>query len=128
MSYAHDSLKPPPGLLCPACQQAELRLKLNRNRPSLTCRHCGVLVRLLRRHGDPEPALDMDDQQADVPPAGAWWLAYVRGADGILRPVALAPTLGGAWDGVLSCPLRGVIVVAPTDPPRWHREDLPRVA
>jgi hypothetical protein len=39
-------------------------------------------------------------------------------ADGVARPVALSRTLGGAWDGVLRCHLRGTIVIAPTDPPR----------
>lgn len=84
----------------------------------MSCAACKTFVRLLRRHGDPEPAFDLDDSQADVPPAGSWWLGYVKGSDGVMRPVALAETLGSAWDGVLSCPLRGVIVLAPTDPPR----------
>jgi hypothetical protein len=86
-------------------------------RPALTRAACKVLVRLLRHQGDPAPAFDLDDQAADVPLAGSWWLGFVKGADEVMGPVSLAPTLGATWDGVLSCPLRGAIVMAPTDPP-----------
>jgi hypothetical protein len=95
-----------------------MRLDQHRGRAILACAMCGTAVRLLQRHGDPEPAFDLDDAQADVPPPGSWWLGFVKGADAVLRPVALASTLSAAWDAVLSCPLRGAIILTPTDPPQ----------
>ena len=108
----------PPGITCPCCHHAELALAADGGRPPLSCQECGVLVRPLRCHGDPYPALDPADAKADVPAAGSWWLGYVIGGNGIARPVALSQTLGGAWDGVLRGHLRGTIVIAPTDPSR----------
>jgi hypothetical protein len=95
-----------------------MTLGTDNGRPALTCAECKVFVRLLRRRGDPELALELDDVAADVPPKGSWWIGFVRGGDGIARPVALAQTLGSCWSGVLACPLRGVIIMAPCDPPK----------
>jgi hypothetical protein len=110
---------PPPGVRCPCCRAAEMNLGADdRGRAVLSCAACQAFVRLLQRHGDEAPAVDFDDPAADVPPDGSWWLAYVKGGDGKLRPVALSESLPGAWDGAMYCHLRGTLIVAPTDPPR----------
>jgi hypothetical protein len=125
-SNGEPTIEPPPGIRCPACGECELTLTTNASGQAvLTCASCKVFLRLLQRHGDPLPAIDADDTTADAPPVGSWWLAYIVGGDDICRPIALAETLGGAWEGALHCPLRGTIYMAPTDPPR--RLDYQRV-
>jgi hypothetical protein len=107
------------GLNCPACGRCEMVLSVDAgSRAALTCYGCGVTARLLRRRGDPEPAFDLDDATADVPPKGSWWIGYVKGSDRVCRPVALAPTMSSAWDALLHCPLRGALYLVPCDPPR----------
>ena len=104
----------PPGLRCPACRGGALRLSGDR----LLCAKCRVMVRLLRRRGDPLPAYEPSDREATNPLPGAWWLGLVRGADEIWRPVALSPSEGRCWDTLLTCPLEGDRMLWPTDPPR----------
>jgi hypothetical protein len=120
-----NTVTSPPGIRCPRCGRSELRLEQGGRGTVLACASCGTVVRLLQRHGDPQPAFDLDDRTADVPPAGSWWLAFVKGADTVLRPVALAPTLNSCWDAALTCPLRGAVIMIPTDPssPPWSDPD-----
>jgi hypothetical protein len=118
---ALTTLRPPPGVRCPACGAGSFDITDAAGRAGLTCGRCGVLVRLLRRRGDPQPACEPCPPGAsryaqDAPPPGSWWLGFVRSADGQWRPVALAATLGGCWDALLGCTLDGDMLLAPTDP------------
>jgi hypothetical protein len=112
----------PPGLRCPACHRCEFESGLDsQGRVRLTCT-CGTFTRLLRRTGDPAPLCepcppDASQYAQDTPPAGSWWIAFIRARDGKWRPIALAQTPGRCWDAALSCPLDGDILLAPTDPP-----------
>jgi hypothetical protein len=109
---------PLPGICCPTCRRSEMDLRRDAEVPAvLACANCGLVARLLQRRGDPAPAFDLDDTTSDVPRPGSWWIGMVKGADDVVRPVALAPTLNSAWDAVLSCPLRGAVFMMPTDPP-----------
>jgi hypothetical protein len=87
-------------------------------RAELICAACGTFWRLLRRRGDPTPAIDLEDHYATSPPAGAWYVAYAKGADGICRPICLADSLSGVWDGAMTSNLHGAIIISATDPPR----------
>jgi hypothetical protein len=95
-------------------------------RNALVCAQCGTFVRLLRRHGDPEPALDpadAEDRTGAVPPAGSWFLALVLGGDGVARPVALGDSLGKTWEAALWSNLWGAVFIMATDPPRISLSD-----
>jgi len=83
----------------------------------MNCDRCGTFARLLRRRGDPTPAVDLEDAYPTSPPAGSWYMAVVEGDDGVSRPVALGETLAKAWAGALSSNLHGTIVILATDPP-----------
>jgi hypothetical protein len=102
---------------CPLCGVGEMRLVAGGKGPHLSCSGCGVSVRLLQRQDAPV-AVDLGDAKADIPPAGSWWLGYVKGGDGIVRRLALARTLGACWDAILHSTLRGAIFICTTDPPR----------
>jgi hypothetical protein len=67
-----QTLEPPPGIICPCCRGCETRLAGDHGRAELHRAGCGTFWRLLQRRGDPAPALDFADEQADVPPAGSW--------------------------------------------------------
>jgi hypothetical protein len=117
-------LPPPPGLRCPSCDGSEFELGPDAaGRVRLACTACGVFARLLRRHGDPAPEFappveGESEYSQDEPLPGSWWLAYVRPRGGGWRPVALAESLGEAWEAVLTGPVAGSYLLAPTDPPR----------
>jgi hypothetical protein len=90
-----DAMQAPPGLRCPSCGATTKKLGTDaRDRQVVTCASCGTFLRLLRRQGDPEPGFEprpagTSEYAYDAPPAGSWWLGYVKGLDGIVRPVAL---------------------------------------
>jgi hypothetical protein len=61
--------------------------------------------------------IDLGETKADEIPEGSWWLGLVRDASDVWHPIALAETLGRAWDAALHCPLRGDLMMQPVDPP-----------
>jgi hypothetical protein len=80
----------PPGACCPCCCWDEMVVSTNnRGRAVLTCVQGNVLIRLVRRLGDPAPALVLGDDIENIPSAGGWWLNYTLDSTGICRPVAL---------------------------------------
>jgi hypothetical protein len=119
-----QATQPPPGVRCPACGRCELTLGADaRGRAALSCAGCRTFVRLLWRHGDPEPGFEPCPPGAskyaqDAPPAGSWWLGMIRQADAVWRAVALTPTHAGCWDALLTYFGEGDRLTVPTDPPR----------
>jgi hypothetical protein len=81
-----------------------------------TCADCGRFVRWL-----PHPpaarlertALPADHPAVQAPPPAWTWVGAVRPVDGIWRVVAVAATLEGCWDALLSNPMQGDMLCWP---------------
>jgi hypothetical protein len=118
-----DAMLAPPGLRCPSCRATTMKLGTDaRNRQVVTCAGCGTFLRLLQRHGDPEPGFEprpagTSEYAYDAPPAGSWWLGMIRQRDDVWRAVALAGNHGRCWDSLLAYPGEGDRLTMPCDPP-----------
>lgn len=116
------------GVRCASCGSAELRGVYHAVgeavRMRLECARCARFLRWVPEPGqgppyytEPAPP-DAHARERAAPPKGTAWLAHLRQADGVWRPVALAATLAGAWDAVLGLPGRGDVLIVPVSDTR----------
>jgi hypothetical protein len=121
---------PPPaalGLVCPGCRGTKFRtawqtFKDGSRHVRMSCAACNKFLKYLKK----EDELDFrhEPRRTDAsafklrPPPESWvWIGYIRQADQVWRPVAMAPTLERCWDTLLHFPGDGDFLAAPSVPP-----------
>jgi hypothetical protein len=118
----------PPGISYPQCRatgfQTSWRILSDGTRHArLECAACLRFVRWPRQ--DPQPEHKYEPRRPDVrgaalqPPPDRWhWLGFIRQADGLWKPVAMAETLGRCWEALLTYPYEGDLLAVPVEPVR----------
>lgn len=83
------------------------------------CASCGGFVRYLKQPESPD--FRFEPRQADAhgenlaPPPETWqWLGWIRQADEVWRPIALADTLDKCWEALMHFPGKGDLLCTPT--------------
>jgi hypothetical protein len=94
----------------------------------LECARCKRFIRWLPQHKHEKPEQEEDEPvgyytkrpadvhagEVKVPGSGWCWIGYVRLADEVWRPVALATSLARAWESLLSWPGRPEVLILPS--------------
>ncbi len=119
------------GVVCPRCKTAAFTttwqtLPDKTRSVRMDCVACGAFVRLLPQRRDGTPDFQHQPRPADAhardlaPPPDGWsWLGFIRQSDQVWRPVALAASLPGCWDCLLTFPGRGDLLCVPVRPDGW---------
>src|SRR5262245_56875346 len=92
---------PHQGIAC-RCGAVEVEVREAAGTLRLFCRGCGAHLRDVApsQYAYYPGALDLSASQQLPLEGKTWWLALLRGKDGVWRPVAAAETLAGAWDAL----------------------------
>src|SRR5262245_53480279 len=79
----------------------------------LFCNGCGAHLRDVApsQYAYYPGAVDLTSSQQLPLEGKTWWLALLRGKDGVWRPVAAAGTLAGCWDALQHAWMQGDVIV-----------------